>query len=502
MLVFGVEPLIIAGIIGFSIAANLLANWLVAGRRRAQLPRRIDFVLIVGVAGNLVWMLLLVAAAVVAARYGERVQHAALFYGVFATLGFCLSWLHAHLLQAVVKHWHTTAEDPQITRRTIASLVHTFCYLLLALVLFLLIMWVSKELVSPWALAFLVLGALLPDLDSPDTVVGRILPFLSWRLKSRAGSLDAWHSLGANVLVAAAALPLIWIVGLQSWYALCLGFFSHLALDLLTPAGTMLFWPLTRNRYRLGDGWLQQPGGRLERYLAAGLLLVGGSLVLAVDIGQPGAPTAPALSFEQSLDRYRSLRGRNLVFAFVEGSWQATGRRISGRFEVLNAANESFLLLDRYSGKVFTAGRAAEDNLYADRVVLQTGSAATIKPAEIHLQSQLLGDGLDTLYEMQRESGVEHIFVSGDVLLESSEGDNSIDALPIDYSQTSVRHILNLEDGHYKFTYLPAGDFIALAAVRVVRADLVYIATLSRPATGPTVTPLPLPPTLPEESTP
>ncbi|MFO7614970.1 MAG: HAMP domain-containing sensor histidine kinase, partial [Bacteroidales bacterium] len=69
-----------------------------------------------------------------------------------------------------------------------------------------------------------------------------------------------------------------------------------------------------------------------------------------------------------------------------QGTWQATGRWMSGRFEILNARGDSFVMLDRYTRQVFTAGRGAQDNLYLNYLSLQTGSAIEVKPVEVRLR--------------------------------------------------------------------------------------------------------------------
>jgi hypothetical protein len=197
------------------------------------------------------------------------------------------------------------------------------------------------------------------------------------------------------------------------------------------------------------------------------------------------------------LDRYYSARGRNLVTAAIEGSWQVSGRRGSGRFEVINAADQSFVLLDRYTGRVFTAGRTAADNFYASRISLQIGPAARIKPVEIHLEGQQLVGALPTVYQMQREPGLQHIFVSGDIVLPAPR-DESSPALPVDYSQNSLRKIQSHGAEHYSLHYLTASELIALAGMQVETADLVIWATYIEAGAEPTVTPLPTPPDLPD----
>jgi hypothetical protein len=99
---------------------------------------------------------------------------------------------------------------------------------------------------------------------------------------------------------------------------------------------------------------------------------------------------------------------------------------------------------------------------------------------------------------MQSEPGIQHIYVSGDVILPTGM---EAAPLPLDYSERSIRHIQSPEPGHYIFQYLTAGDLIGLANVQVASADLVIVATYASVTAEPTVTPLPPVPTEPSQKT-
>jgi hypothetical protein len=212
-----------------------------------------------------------------------------------------------------------------------------------------------------------------------------------------------------------------------------------------------------------------------------------------VDIGRSAPPPIVAPSYEQTVERYYALRGKNLAIADVEGTWQATGRRVTDRFEILNAWGQSFIMLDRYTGRVFTAGRTASDDMYLNRISLGAGPPVSVRATEIRLKDQDLGQVLPLIYEMQREPGMQHIYISGDVVLPRSP-ENAGPALPVDLSQSSLRRIEARDPRHYSLQYLTAADLIDLAGVAVESGDLIIVATYISPPEGPTATPLPSPP--------
>jgi membrane-bound metal-dependent hydrolase YbcI (DUF457 family) len=490
-----IEPWLLLGLLAFSVFITLFTNWAVAGFRRPTWPRRFSLGEVVTVIASLIWLLLITAAGVLATRYIERMHSATLGYLTFGLGILLLSLVRAFLYRRLQEQKKQRTQEE--TRSQLQYLVHHSSYVFFALVLYLVPSWFLDHSVRPILFLPLCIGALLPDLDSHDSVLGRLLPFVSRRLEAQLGHRQQWHSLASNAFIALITAPLILLIGLEAWYVIPLAFFTHLILDMLTPQGLMLFWPATDTRYSIFGGPIKSPGDRTERRVAASLAIVCVILLLVVDIGPPKPTPVASPSYEQTIERYYALRGRNLVFADVEGTWQATGRRIRGRFEVLNAADESFIMLDRYDGKVFTAGRTASDNLYLNRITLQPGSPVRVKPAEIHLQDEPLAEGLPVLYQMQREPGLQHIYVSGDVIIPGLS-DLISPTLPIDNAQTSLRRIQAQGPGHYSLHYLTASELIELASQRVSTADLVIVATYATMVTGPTITPLPSPPTTPE----
>jgi inner membrane protein len=466
---------VVLGLLAFSVIVTLGTNWLVA-RFRHAMPgwgRAPGAIL-----ASVIWIALVTAAGLLAVRYIERIDNAAVGYLLFGLGAFLLS-----LLRAFVYH-----PPPSGVDALSSYLVHNLLYLLVAASFYLALSWLSGHPAEPLLLIPLFFGALLPDLDTHASPLGRLVPFISRRLEAWLGHGQELHTPAAAALVALVTAPLLLFASAQVWYVMPLGFLSHLIVDMLAPQGLMLFWPITRRRYFL-FGFLSEPGGPAERRLAAGLIVVLAALLLVVDWGPEPAPPVAQPTYEQNVERYYSLRGRNRVFARIEGSWQATGRRWSAYLEILNATGESFTLWDSFTGEIFTAGRTPEDNFYLSSISLVTGEEVRVKPVEVNLENQRLADALPVVYQMQREPGLLYIYISGDVI--------TPDRLHTDYAQTSLRKVQAQDTGQYTLHYLTAAEFIELAAAQVERADLTITATYATSPAGPTATPLPTPAMLP-----
>jgi inner membrane protein len=122
---------------------------------------------------------------------------------------------------------------------------------------------------EPAALAAAAMGALLPDIDHPQSWAGRKFRVISVPLSLVVGHRGVTHSLLA-VLGCIAVLAL-WRTG--DWAApVAVGYLSHLAADGLTPSGVPLLWP-NRRRFTLN---LCQTGSIIEIGLMAVVAVVGG----------------------------------------------------------------------------------------------------------------------------------------------------------------------------------------------------------------------------------
>ncbi len=431
------------------------------------------------------WTLLVFAFAVLGVRYAERLPVPNVGYVALGLLICGLSVSRGILYQR-------TREERDRKDVSVRDALRDLTYVLFGFSLYVGISLALHRPVWPALLVPLGIGSLLPDLDSRFSLAGRFLPALSRRLQERSGHGGPWHSLAAAALVALVAAPLLRFISTEAWVLIPTGFLSHLLLDTLRPRGTMLLWPASRKRYFV-LGSLGPRGGSAERRLLALLVPAVAAALLAADLGPPQTRSVVvAVSYEESLARFDSLRGRYLVVADVDGTWQATNRRVTARYEVLSAMGESLVMLDRYTGRVFRAGRQPEDHLYLDRLSIAAGSPVRVKPVEIHLQDELVADALPVVYQMQAEPGLQHIFVSGTIVV-PTHGIGDAPELTADQSQTQLRRIVKGEAGEYDLQYLTARELIDLANIRALRGELLIVATYISPGSGPTVTPLPSP---------
>lgn len=102
------------------------------------------------------------------------------------------------------------------------------------------------------------LFALLPDIDHPESTIGRLFSPVSKSIQRKYGHRTVTHSVFAVMIVAVILLPLLMIPTLLGWgsplwqglyAAALLAFSSHIFIDLFNKSGVRLFAPFSQKEY-------------------------------------------------------------------------------------------------------------------------------------------------------------------------------------------------------------------------------------------------------------
>ena len=142
----------------------------------------------------------------------------------------------------------------------------------------------AQTTVGALSFAFVAAGALLPDIDSPNSIMGRRLSCISKPLASLQGDMSNGqafrHSRGITHAV------WIWLIGYfllmkanfsdisvtVMGLAVLFGAFSHLLGDTFTVSGVRLFWPV---KFRVRTPFYFKTGTMPEYLMTYALLVVG-----------------------------------------------------------------------------------------------------------------------------------------------------------------------------------------------------------------------------------
>lgn len=112
-------------------------------------------------------------------------------------------------------------------------------------------------------------GALLPDIDHPRSIVGRRAGFIGGALRLAISHRGMLHSGIAAAIVVLVAL-LAPAVARSYALAAAAGYSSHILLDALTVQGVPLFWP-SRRRFSILP---LRTGGLIEMILRGSLFIL------------------------------------------------------------------------------------------------------------------------------------------------------------------------------------------------------------------------------------
>lgn len=259
----------------------------------------------------------------------------------------------------------------------------------------------------PWTPTGIVVAAgaaAAPDVDTLGSTVGRVFAPLARRIERRWGHRTITHCYAAQVAVAVAALPLVWL-GLPHLYAaVVVGVASHSFLDTLTVQGVRVFWPWSDRRgvfpyyNRIETAYRTRTGSRADAFLGVGFLVLTVPFAVVQVDGyqrlvrrvQADASAAVRDFLDWSAEGY-------LVSVDVEASDPQQLRRLDGRFEAVGTTGENTLLVrDPADGRVFSLGPAYTANFQPDRVVAHRGAHVALSRRQVDMAGRVLAD-LDDL---------------------------------------------------------------------------------------------------------
>jgi inner membrane protein len=187
---------------------------------------------------------------------------------------------------------------------------------------------------TPAVAAFVLLGALLPDIDTPTSLFGRLCRPLAGWLERRVGHRTLTHSLVGLALSVAPVLPLAWIE-LRWPLAFALGYLSHLLIDAANPPGVPLLYPSPVRAVFPGRETLRPAeGSRGETVLCAGLLL---GLAVFWPLHQVGFTRSLHVltrTTAGAIADFRRWEGTREVWADLDGHFRLSQRRLHRRVRI------------------------------------------------------------------------------------------------------------------------------------------------------------------------
>lgn len=125
-----------------------------------------------------------------------------------------------------------------------------------------------------------VFASLLPDIDKPESTIGKRVPILPSLINKVFGHRMITHSLMIIAVIAALFTyfkPDIATLYPFIMYGFLIGYFSHILLDMFTVSGVPLFYP-SKKRFRIMKIRTGKGGEKIFRYVLIGLMIIYASI--------------------------------------------------------------------------------------------------------------------------------------------------------------------------------------------------------------------------------
>ncbi len=228
----------------------------------------------------------------------------------------------------------------------------------------------------------LVAGAIasqLPDLDTPNSYIGRVCQPVSAYV-SRFGHRQITHSLFGTAIAWLVFLPLLFI-GTDWYWAAALGYLSGWLLDAASKTGVPIFYPSPkRGVFPLDPQYRIKTGSLTERlFLAVLILILGATIWMNMSGGAVTSFSNWLGSSSGAVETYHKYANKQEVWARISGSHRITQEEIKEqRFKVIGAASETDLIVSDGRHK-YRTGTSHDAQIRPTRTQLDLGRAISVQ---------------------------------------------------------------------------------------------------------------------------
>lgn len=249
---------------------------------------------------------------------------------------------------------------------------------------------------DPGLLIVSAIASQLPDLDTPNSRIGRILAPVS-AIVSKYGHRQITHSLLGTAIAWAIFLPLLYFGHLWYWSA-ALGYLSGWLLDAASKTGVPIFYPSPkRGVFPLDPEFRIRTGSTVERLFQAIVIAI---LVLVVSVNMSGGALASFSNLLGSstgaVEAYHHHANEREVYAVVTGTHRITQEAFKEkRMKAIGTASESDIIASD-GQHLYRVGTGADAQIRTTRVQVELGKAIAVRIQPVQIPdptplSELLG---------------------------------------------------------------------------------------------------------------
>ncbi|HLO52505.1 MAG TPA: metal-dependent hydrolase [Kamptonema sp.] len=265
------------------------------------------------------------------------------------------------------------------------------------------------------AIALLIAGSQLPDIDNTQSTVGRMVWPLARFIEERWPHRSITHSLWSTVAIATVSFFISQKLPIN-WVTLPLGHFIAICTDTLTPEGVQLFWP--------SPVWAvcgSNPNARIrtgskgEIMLLAFFAAILALSIWTIDSGGVKLWVNQLLGVRDGVMQTISQSGASKhIYVDIVGTWTSDRKPVNQRFWVIEQEGNEFVIADRNG--IYKTGLLGQ--IAATRLVPQPGEAAQTQVLGVDFSEEEIAPKLEAIAAASPQS---LIFLSGTVTIDGAE---------------------------------------------------------------------------------
>lgn len=271
----------------------------------------------------------------------------------------------------------------------------------------------ALQTIDTTAIALLIAGSQLPDIDNTQSTAGRMVWPLARFIEERWPHRSITHSLWATVIIAIGSFAISQQFPIN-WMALPLGHFIAICTDTLTPEGVQLFWP--------SPIWAvcgSNPNARIRTGSKGELMLLGffGSVlafsIWTVDTGGVKLWINQLLGMRDGVMQTISASGGSKhIYVDIEGSWTSDRQPVKQQFWVIKQEGSEFIVADKKG--IYRTGVTGQ--IATKRLIPKPGESAQYQIIGVDFYEEEISPRLQQLIQPN-----SLVFLSGTLTIDSPE---------------------------------------------------------------------------------
>lgn len=201
-------------------------------------------------------------------------------------------------------------------------------------------------------LALSAIGALLPDMDTPKSALGRIFPF-SKIIEEKYGHRQVTHSWIFIAISLVFFIPFIFFLGLLRYLGIIIGIISHIMIDMANPSGVPFFYPdPARFVFPEDKSSRVEVNSKREYILFAVLIFLVGITTPLSFIGYKSLFYRLAQTPYGAIEEAKKYSEDYLLKVKIKGIWAESQNKIDDEFKIL-AVQDSGLIVEALNKKIY-----------------------------------------------------------------------------------------------------------------------------------------------------